>query len=318
MKKIAFISVLSTITIAVTASQGIGPAQAAPFTSCAQLIAKYPAGVAQSNKAAQKWVKRGYERPKVNRKIFRQVKKLGTSSGVVCGTTTTQIRDTNAKNYMTLVATGSPGEIRTKGAMVALGSPASDYLDYWAFTEEATGWETYGARGVLQPPQNPAPAITKQGTGPIIAYKLGDSAQSIFTFDFDKQNRVQSFSTPAGQIADRLKKISGQASTDGVTIAVSMLYNTNNGQVAITGTATNGSPSPVGMLIEAVYDTTQGRLPAQTTRPCLQPGQTAPFYSLTQIPAATQIPSSWEIRLSADRGSCNTYSQETVITVPIK
>ena len=292
------------------------PANATPWTSCEAVIAKYPAGVAQSPQAAARWAAQGYERPVVSKRVFSQMRKLGVRSGVVCGETKTRLRVANAKAYSDLLATGTPSQLRAGGAMVAPGSPANSYLEYWAATEEALGWNTYASRGVIQPPPTPR-SVVREGSGPVITYKIGAEPNDVYTFEFDSDNRVRSFTTPGGPLDRRIRNISGQASVVGVTIQANLLYDSNSRTVVFVGSASNASGSPVGVLSDAVYNSSQGRLPATTTRPCLLPGQTAPLYSSTQVQGSGQIPASWEFRLAADLGECNMYSTETIVTVPI-
>ncbi len=56
------------------------PASAEPmpsgtFKSCKQLRAEYSAGIAKNPKAARKIVKKGYKRPIVCKRVYRQVQK---------------------------------------------------------------------------------------------------------------------------------------------------------------------------------------------------------------------------------------------------
>jgi len=293
-------------------------ASARSFKSCESLVATYPNGVAKNKKSANRWVARGYGKPRVNTKVYRRnAGDLNTSRGVICGTTLKEIRSANARAYADLFLNGTGPQIRAGGPMVAPGSPAALYLDYWANTVDAFAWEEYGSRGVIQPPPAPEPVREKKTTGSTVTYQVGENADNLYTFSFDDSNRVTSWSTSAGDLAPRLKAVSGQVTSEGLTIQVLQMYETNNGPVALTALVTNNRPGEAGVLYTAVYNTSSGRYPALTTRACLQPGQTAPVFIDTEIDADLQLPSSWEIRFAADADSCNAWSDETVLTVPV-
>jgi len=293
------------------------PASARSFDSCEALVAKYPSGVAKSRKSANRWAKRGYERPRVNKRIYRRnADDLDTSRGVVCGTTSKTLQSENAKAYAELFQNGTADQIRAGGPMVAPGSPADLYLDYWANTRDASSWREYGSRGVIQPPPTSQPVTQVDTRGAAVVFTVGDEKET-FTFGFDDQNRVTSWRTDAGDVATRLDAVIGENTSEGITIRPQQMYQTNNGLVALTATVTNNRASEIGLLYNAVYNAPQGRYPAQTISACIQPGQTTPIYAITEIGADTSLPSSWEIRFSADRGMCNVYSQETILTVPV-
>lgn len=311
-------AICSALALVAAGNAFLAPeASARSFASCEALVAKYPNGVAQKKKSANRWKKRGYERPTVNAKVYRRnADNLSVSRGVVCGTTTKDLRSENAKAYAELFQNGTSAQIRAGGPMVAPGSPAALYLTYWANTRDASAWYEYGSRGVIQPPPPAEPVTQQQTRGAAVVLEVGDERDA-YTFSFDEQNRVTSWSTAAGDVADRLKAVVGETTAEGLTIRPSLMYDTNNGLVALTATVTNNRTQEAGLLYNAVYNAPTGRYPAQTVRACIQPGQTAPIYAITEIAADGVLPSSWEIRFSADLGICNTYGQETILTVPV-
>lgn len=317
MRKQAFTSTLAVAALTIGTVFVSPPASARTFATCEALVAKYPNGVAQSSKSATRWARSGYDRPTVNKKVYqRNSNKLDTTRGVLCGTTTKEARSANANAYSELFLNGTAAQVRAGGPMVAPGSPAALYLQYWANTRDATAWREYGSRGVIQPPPAPEPVVEERTRGSAVAYLVGE-ARVPYTFAFDKQNRVTSWSTAAGEVAPRLYAVNGEASVDGLTVRVLEMYNTNDGRVALTATVANNRSEEAGVLYNAIYNAPNGRFPATTTSPCVKPGQTAYLYLVTEINAEGVVPSSWEVRFSADLGMCNTYSQETVLTVPV-
>lgn len=312
-----FASSVALALVAVVGAVAAPEASARSFKSCEALVAKYPNGVAQNKKSANRWKKRGYERPAVNKKVYRRnAEELTVSRGVLCGTTTKELRSGNAKAYAELFLNGTAAQVRAGGPMVSPGSPAALYLQYWANSRDATAWREYGSRGVIQPPLEPEPVVEEKTRGSVVSYLVGE-ARVPHTFTFDKQNRVTSWSTAAGDVAPRLTAVNGQASVEGLTVRVFEMYNTNAGRLALTAAVTNNRSEEAGVLYNAIYDSPVGRYPATTTVPCVKPGQTAYFYSVTEIDATAVLPSSWEIRFSGDLGECNVYSQETALTVPV-
>jgi len=317
MRRQAFTSTLAVIALTIGTVLIAPPALARTFATCEALVAKYTNGVAKSSKSATRWTKSGYDRPTVNKKVYKRYsKKLDSSRGVLCGITTKEARSANAKTYSELFLNGTAAQVRAGGPMVASGSPAALYLQYWANTRDASAWSEYGSRGVIQPPPAPEPIVEEKTRGSAVKYLVGNSRDS-YTFSFDTQNRVTSWSSAAGDIASRIKAVNGEASVDGLTVRVLEMYNTNSGKVALTATVVNNRSEEAGVLYNAIYNASNGRYPATTSFPCVKPGQTAYLSLLTEINAEGVVPSSWEVRFSADLGICNTFSQETVLTVPV-
>ncbi len=315
---IRIIAVSAAVAFVVAGSALAAPeASARSFNSCETLVAKYPNGVAQNKKSANRWKNRGYDRPAVNKKVYRRnADDLEVSRGVLCGTTTKELQSANAKAYAELFQNGSSAQIRAAGPMVAPGSPAALYLDYWANTRDAVSWREYGSRGVIQPPPTPEPVTQQKTRGSAVIFEVGAEKEP-YTFTFDNRNRVTSWIATAGDVSDRLSAVTGGTTAEGLTISPLQMYDANNGRAVLTATVTNNRPQEAGVLYNAVYNAPTGRYPAETTAACVQPGQTAPLYISTEIPADGVLPSSWEIRFSGDRGMCDVYSQEIILTVPV-
>jgi hypothetical protein len=70
------VNALLAVGVAVTPALLAGPSAAAPmatYSSCKQLRAEYPGGIAKTSKAAKKVVKAGYRRPIVCPRVYAQV-----------------------------------------------------------------------------------------------------------------------------------------------------------------------------------------------------------------------------------------------------
>jgi hypothetical protein len=292
------------------------PPEKVKYTSCEGLLAKYPYGVAKTSVAAITAARRGYSKPAVNAGVYVANVRLDKGkSGIACFTKTNAKQEASGRKLADVIASSYPPAIRSEIASIAPGSPAAAYLSYLAEFQDASDWYDYGSRGVVAPPSRAEPVTKVPSMGGAVKYRIGTDVAGEYTFAFDSVGRVTTWTTPAGPLENRITPISGEASSAGVSVRALSLYLTNLGAVAMTASVTNSTGREV--LVNAVYDGGQGRLPAKTSGACVKAGQTAPLMAVTEVPSTAVVPSTWEIRLAADTGYCNVYSLETILNLPI-
>lgn len=87
LRKLGVFAVAAALTSAAFVAPAHGIQAAAPkFTSCSDLLEEYPNGVARNNKARNRIVNRGFERPQVRKKIYKENRKRldKNRNGVLC------------------------------------------------------------------------------------------------------------------------------------------------------------------------------------------------------------------------------------------
>ena len=294
-----FLSFAIALAASGVAISSIGAAQAAPkpFTNCGQVKAVAPFGVAKDTKAAVAGTQAGLVPLRVSSSLYKRAARLDSRNpkGFVCGTKVAVVRQLNADGYFRGTNSNDPADV-VKGIEFAVpNSPAANYLRYLGRSTEATTWSSYQVDNKIVPTKV-APRIKVSGD---MVTSTSGTEQQQYTAQFEPFGKLETWSTEAGPLTERLFAVQGSSSGFGITIEADWTYRTIRGPVLTTAYATNNSGRQL-RLAKATYRAPDGgNYEGYTTGTCINSGQRIPVNFRTDASAPASGAGSWRIEVLA-------------------
>ena len=292
--KTALVAPLTLLMLG-TVAVGTANAEPKPLTTCAQVKAVAPYGIASNAKAASAAQIAGLVPPTVSASLYARAKRLDGKKpkGYVCGVTSVSLRQANATSFFAGTNSNDPTVILGGTPFAVAGSPAGKYLQYLARSTEAVNWSNYGSKGLVVPT---SVAPTTVVTGDSITVTSGTDATT-YAATFDPYGKLVTWTTTSGALADRLFAVQGTGSGYGIAIDMDWNYRTLRGQVVTTGHVTNTSGRPL-MIDSGSYTGPDGvQYPGSAYSGCIANGQTLPITANTRSSTPPAATAKWQIEV---------------------